>query len=259
MNDGPTLSTSHKVMNTHLLASNMDWARDQEDWEVPVSETRVWTYTLGSPLIATSQINLFGVGNVAAWRKRVMGYPMYERDAMMLAYEGEVLNWRAHWKQRDHVAVTERVTTWRSQILVIQGHALPVHPFESEQRFLASLNNPPYTPSDGPDDALTHKALTREYDSSSNTKQPLQHRSLRLSPSLSNPPSGLVLQADWDVHPRCQDVQQRSLGGAGDSNEDDHEENKLLYHRQSDTGTVFDVKEKEKILLCCVFSAVFSR
>ncbi|KAK0209514.1 hypothetical protein IW262DRAFT_1302230 [Armillaria fumosa] len=60
----------------------MNSPRDLEDWEVPVSEIRDWTYTL---------IDLFGIENVGAFRVRAMGYPMYERDAMKLAYEGELL------------------------------------------------------------------------------------------------------------------------------------------------------------------------
>ncbi len=86
-------------MATHLLASNMDLPRDMEDWEVPVSKIRDWTYALvsttvyskGSPLIATSQIDVFSSGNVTAFRNRVMETLWNEREAMMLAYEGEVL------------------------------------------------------------------------------------------------------------------------------------------------------------------------
>ncbi|PBK62451.1 hypothetical protein ARMSODRAFT_605595 [Armillaria solidipes] len=86
-------------MNTHLLASIMDSPRDMEDWEVPVSEIRDYTYTLvsttvfskRSPLIATLQIDLFGFEDVTAFRDKAMETPMNERDAMMLAYEGEVL------------------------------------------------------------------------------------------------------------------------------------------------------------------------
>lgn len=37
-------------MNTHLLASNMDSLRNMEDWEIPVSEIRDYTYKLGSQL-----------------------------------------------------------------------------------------------------------------------------------------------------------------------------------------------------------------
>ncbi len=65
MSSGPVRCkeyTSHKVMNTHLLASNMDSLRNMEDWEIPVSEIQDYTYKLvstiaimeGSPLIATS-------------------------------------------------------------------------------------------------------------------------------------------------------------------------------------------------------------
>ncbi|PBK62453.1 hypothetical protein ARMSODRAFT_964143 [Armillaria solidipes] len=156
----------------------MDSPRDMEGWEVPVSEIRDYTYKLvstvaimeGSPLIATSQIDLFGFGNITAFRNRAMETPLNEREAMMLAYEGEVLvsesnslqNWRAHWEQNNRVAVTERVAAWKSEISVVQSHAPPVHPFDSEQRLLAILNNSPYIPPDIPDDAPTLDP--REYD-----------------------------------------------------------------------------------------------
>ncbi|SJL13953.1 uncharacterized protein ARMOST_17404 [Armillaria ostoyae] len=44
----------HKVTNTYLSPSNITSPREMEDWEVPVSEIRDWTYTL---------IDLFGYGN----------------------------------------------------------------------------------------------------------------------------------------------------------------------------------------------------
>ncbi len=86
-------------MNTHLLASNIDLPRDMEDWEVPASEIWDWTYTLvsttvysrGSPLIATSQIDVFGFENVRMLRERALKNPLDQRGVMMLAYEGEVL------------------------------------------------------------------------------------------------------------------------------------------------------------------------
>ncbi len=70
-----------------------------EDWEVPVSEIRSWTYTLvsaiaymkGSPLIATSQIRVFGFEAVVAFRNRVIENPLDKRGALLLACEGEVL------------------------------------------------------------------------------------------------------------------------------------------------------------------------
>ncbi|KAK0221097.1 hypothetical protein EDD85DRAFT_983313 [Armillaria nabsnona] len=153
--------TNHKVTNIHSLAFNMDLPHDMEDWEVPVSEIRDWTYTLGSPLIATSQIDLFGFGNVTAFRSRAMENPLSQREAMMLAYEGEVLNWRAHWGQNNHVAVTEHVTAWRSAITVAQSHVSPVHPFDSQKRLLAILNRL-YVPHKAPDGAPTLD--TSEYD-----------------------------------------------------------------------------------------------
>ncbi|SJL13959.1 uncharacterized protein ARMOST_17411 [Armillaria ostoyae] len=124
----------------------MDSPRDMEDWEVPVSEIRDWTYTL-----ASTTIDLPGLGNVTAFRNRAMKIPLNERELMMLAYEGEVL-----------MTVTERVTAWRSAITVARSHAPPVHPFDSEQRLLAILNNMPYIPPNVPDDAPTLDA--HDYD-----------------------------------------------------------------------------------------------
>ncbi len=85
----------HKVTNAYLSTSNMSSPRDTEDREVPVSGIRKWTYILvneiaytkGSPLIATSQIDIFGFGNVAA----AMEVPLNERDVLLFACEGEVL------------------------------------------------------------------------------------------------------------------------------------------------------------------------
>ncbi len=70
-----------------------------EDCEVPVSEIRSWTYTLvsaiaytkGSPLIATSQIEIFGFETVVAFRDKAMESPLDERCVLLLACEGEVL------------------------------------------------------------------------------------------------------------------------------------------------------------------------
>ncbi|KAK0468877.1 hypothetical protein IW261DRAFT_1013936 [Armillaria novae-zelandiae] len=117
-------------MNTRLLASNMNLPPNTEDWKVPVSEIRDRTHTL---------IDLFGIGNVRAFRHSAMGY---ERDAMIIAYKGEILI--------KHVAVTERVTAWRSQIPVARSHAQPVHPC-----LLAVLDDTPYIPANTLDDVLT--------------------------------------------------------------------------------------------------------
>ncbi|PBK90495.1 hypothetical protein ARMGADRAFT_1032502 [Armillaria gallica] len=134
-------------MATHLLASNMDLPHDMEGWGVPVSEIRDWAYTL---------IDIFGfLGSITAIRNRAMETLLNEREAMMLAYEGEVLNWRAYWEQNNHVAVTKLVTAWRSAITVAQRHVPPVHPFNSGQCLLVILNNMPYIPPDAPDNAPT--------------------------------------------------------------------------------------------------------
>ncbi|KAK0209685.1 hypothetical protein IW262DRAFT_1302140 [Armillaria fumosa] len=70
------------IMNTHLLTSNMNPPHELEDWEVLESKIRDWIYIL---------IDLFGIENVGAFMVREMRDPMYERDAMRLAYGGEVL------------------------------------------------------------------------------------------------------------------------------------------------------------------------
>ncbi len=102
-------------------------------------------------------------------RERALETSLNGRDAMLLVYEGEVLVsalnsiiWRVHWEQNNHVAVTERVTAWRSEISVAQNYAPPVHPFDSEQRLLVIPNDRPYIAPDTPDDALALD--TREYD-----------------------------------------------------------------------------------------------
>ncbi|KAK0221166.1 hypothetical protein EDD85DRAFT_1028387 [Armillaria nabsnona] len=123
----------------------MDFPRDMEDWEVPVSEIRDWTYTL---------IDVFGFENVRMLRERALENSLDQRGAMMLAYEGEVLN--------NHVAVADRVTAWRNTVTVARSHAPPVHLFDSEQRLLAILNDRPYIPPDIPDDAPTLDA--HDYD-----------------------------------------------------------------------------------------------
>ncbi len=89
----------HKVTNTNLSPSNITSPFEMEDWEVPVSEIRSWTYTLactiaytkGSPLIATSQIGLFGYRNVMSFRDKAMENPLNKRAVLLLACEGEVL------------------------------------------------------------------------------------------------------------------------------------------------------------------------
>ncbi len=80
-------------MNTHLLASSMNLPHDMEDWEVPVSEIRDWTYTLVSttvylkelPLIATMQIDIFSFDNVQMLRERTLETSLDHRGVMMLA------------------------------------------------------------------------------------------------------------------------------------------------------------------------------
>ncbi|KAK0481158.1 hypothetical protein EDD18DRAFT_1359920 [Armillaria luteobubalina] len=123
----------------------MNSPHDSEDGDVAESEIRDWIYIL---------IDLFGIEDVGDFTVRAMGDPMYERDAMILAYGGEVL--------RDHVVVTKRVTAWRNSIPVVQSHGPPVHPFDSEQRSLAIPDGTLYILADSPDNAPTLDASEYE-------------------------------------------------------------------------------------------------
>ncbi|SJL13956.1 uncharacterized protein ARMOST_17408 [Armillaria ostoyae] len=95
----------------------MDSLCDMEDWEVPVFEIRDYTYKL---------IDTMGIENVRMLRERALETSLNGRDEMLRVYKGEVLN--------NHVAVTKRVTAWRSEISVAQSHALSVHPANSTMR-----------------------------------------------------------------------------------------------------------------------------
>ncbi|KAK0221141.1 hypothetical protein EDD85DRAFT_1028373 [Armillaria nabsnona] len=135
----------HKVTNTNLSPSNITSPREMEDWKVPVSEIRSWTYTL---------IEVFGFETVVAFRNRAIESPLEERGALLLACEGEVL--------RNHAAVSDRVTAWRNKITVVPSHVPPVHPFDEHRRVFSFLNDEPYTPGKAPDDTPTLDS--REYD-----------------------------------------------------------------------------------------------
>ncbi|KAK0433288.1 hypothetical protein EV421DRAFT_2040296 [Armillaria borealis] len=111
---------------------------EMEDWEVAVSEICDRKYTL---------IDVVGFENVPVPRGRALETSLNEKDA---AYEGEIF--------RGHSAVTDRVAIWRSDITVIQSHALPVHPFDSHKRLLAILNDRSYISHEPPGDALTLNA-----------------------------------------------------------------------------------------------------
>lgn len=64
-----------------------------------ISKIRDYAYTLvgttvyskGSPLIATSQIDMLGFGNVLMLRERSLGTVLNERNTMLLAYTEDVL------------------------------------------------------------------------------------------------------------------------------------------------------------------------
>ncbi|SJL13969.1 uncharacterized protein ARMOST_17421 [Armillaria ostoyae] len=77
----------------------MDSPSDMEDWEVPVSEIRDYTYKL---------IDLFGFEYVTAFRNRAIETPLNEREAMMLAYEGEVLVKQSRSGHRTRCSLEER-------------------------------------------------------------------------------------------------------------------------------------------------------
>ncbi|KAK0221101.1 hypothetical protein EDD85DRAFT_941532 [Armillaria nabsnona] len=128
----------HKVTNTNLSPSNITSPREMEDWKVPVSEIRPWTYTL---------IEDFGFETVVAFRNRAIKSPLEERGALLLACEGEIL--------RSGYGLEE-------QNYVVPSHAPPVHPFDSHRRVFSFLNDGPYTPGKAPDDTPTLDS--REYD-----------------------------------------------------------------------------------------------
>ncbi|KAK0505171.1 hypothetical protein EDD18DRAFT_1098563 [Armillaria luteobubalina] len=111
---------SHKDMNAHLLASNMDSPRDMDDSEIPESEILDDTYKLESALETL----------------------LDHRGATILVCQGEVL-------------ATHRVKTWLSEVPVIYSRAPPVHAFDSERSLLAILNNTPHIPADVAGDAPT--------------------------------------------------------------------------------------------------------
>ncbi|KAK0435117.1 uncharacterized protein EV420DRAFT_1653414 [Desarmillaria tabescens] len=109
----------------------MNPPREMEDWEAPMSDIRDWTYIL---------IGVFGFENVKALRERALETPLNERDAMLLACEGEVL---------------------RSNIPIVPSHELPIHPFDTHRHLLSILNGMDYVPGEVPDDAPTLR--TGEY------------------------------------------------------------------------------------------------
>ncbi|SJL14000.1 uncharacterized protein ARMOST_17452 [Armillaria ostoyae] len=88
-------------------------------------------------------IDVVGFENVLVPRGRALETSLNERD---VAYEGEIF--------RGHSAVTDRVAIWRSNITVVQSHALPVHPFDSHKRLLAILNDRSYISHEPPGDVL---------------------------------------------------------------------------------------------------------
>lgn len=90
-------------LDSQLLASQRYLLRDMVEWEVPVSDLRSGTYKLvstiaimeASSLIATSQIDEFGVDNVRdnvrMMRERASETSLPHRWAMLLVYEEAVL------------------------------------------------------------------------------------------------------------------------------------------------------------------------
>ncbi|KAK0196275.1 hypothetical protein F5146DRAFT_1133770 [Armillaria mellea] len=116
-----------------------------DNWELPMSEICLWTYTL---------IQAFGFDMVVTFRNRALEGPLDERGMARLAYEGE----------KHHVAVSDRVMAWRESITVVPNHTPPIHPFDSHRRVFSFFNDEPYTPGEAPDDAPTLEALARQYD-----------------------------------------------------------------------------------------------
>ncbi|KAK0481133.1 hypothetical protein EDD18DRAFT_1336925 [Armillaria luteobubalina] len=120
------------------LTSNTDSPRNTGDWEILGSEIIGDTYEL---------IGDIGFDNVRMMWESALKYSLDHREAMMLVYQGEVLD--------AHLAVTDRVNAWLNKVPVVHNRAPPVHVFDSERRLLAILNNTPHIPVGAPDDAPT--------------------------------------------------------------------------------------------------------
>ncbi|KAK0196273.1 hypothetical protein F5146DRAFT_321573 [Armillaria mellea] len=139
---------SHKVTNTNLSHSSITSPRYMDDWELPVSRIRSWTYTL---------IEVFGFDMVVAFRNRALEGPLDERGMAHLACEGEVLE--------HHTAVSDRIMAWRGDIeATVPSRGPPIYLFDSHRRVFSFFNDEPYTPGEAPDDAPTLEALARQYD-----------------------------------------------------------------------------------------------
>ncbi|KAK0196247.1 hypothetical protein F5146DRAFT_1133744 [Armillaria mellea] len=118
-----------------------------EDWEVPVSEIRSWTYTL---------IEVFGFDTMIAFHERALEGPLDEEGMAHLACEGEVLE--------HHAAVSDHVMAWRDNVAAVASHTPPIHPFDSHHHVFSFFKDEPYTPGEAPDDVPTLRALIHEYD-----------------------------------------------------------------------------------------------
>ncbi|PBK90497.1 hypothetical protein ARMGADRAFT_1032504 [Armillaria gallica] len=117
----------------------------------------IYSHGLGDTSVRDTRLHLEAECSDA--ERETFGNLLNGQDAMLLVYKGEVL---LTGRQNNHVAVLDRVTTWRSTIIVPQSHAWPVNPFDSQNYLLAILNNRPYIPHEAPDGAPTLD--TCEYD-----------------------------------------------------------------------------------------------
>ncbi|KAK0466518.1 hypothetical protein IW261DRAFT_1116666 [Armillaria novae-zelandiae] len=135
-----------------------------DHWEQPVSEIRTWTYTLVStivytndlPLIATLQIEHYGLDGVHGLINRALEGSLDEDIVQLLACQRQVLE--------DHAAVSDRVRAWRNNIAVVPNHSPPIHPFDAHRRVFSFFNDEQYAPGEAPEDAPTPRAVIHGYD-----------------------------------------------------------------------------------------------
>ncbi|KAK0209498.1 hypothetical protein IW262DRAFT_1498330 [Armillaria fumosa] len=118
-----------------------------DDWELPASEIRSWTYTL---------MEHYGFEGVKALTNRALEGRLDGGVVQLLACQGEVLD--------NHAAVCDRVRAWRNNIDVVPSYSQPIHPFDAHRRVFSFFNDEPYTPGEAPEDAPAIKALIHEYD-----------------------------------------------------------------------------------------------
>ncbi|KAK0481130.1 hypothetical protein EDD18DRAFT_1113123 [Armillaria luteobubalina] len=118
-----------------------------DDWELPVSEIRSWTYVL---------MEHYGFDGVKALINKALEGRLDEGTVELLACQGEILE--------NHAAVSDRIRAWRSDIPVVPSHWPPIHPFDAHRRVFSFFNDEYYIPGEAPEDAPTIKAVLDEYN-----------------------------------------------------------------------------------------------